>query len=168
MKKGFLVFVALVGISNCLLAQTSAKQAVQKVVTSYLAVKDALADDDSVKAKTAAIGLCDAIEKVSLAKLSSSEKKSWTKLSDNLLKDAQKIKDETTLDDQRKNFEKLSESLYKLLGDIKIKTITLYYQYCETAKAHWISSTATIRNPYLGKKMLDCGYTEEMMKGKGK
>ncbi len=69
------------------------------------------------------------------------------------------------IDHQREHFETLSEDIYDLLkadGNIGQK---LYYTHCpmynEGKGASWISETKEIKNPYLGKKMPDCGTIKE-------
>ena len=44
---------------------------------------------------------------------------------------------------------------------------TVHYQFCPMAKngkgAYWLSENKDIRNPYFGKKMIDCGETKETL-----
>jgi len=69
----------------------------------------------------------------------------------------------------RHDFSMVSENLYPLLKTIHYEGPKLYWQNCPMAfgddkPANWLSNTAEILNPYLGKKhpeyksaMLHCG-----------
>jgi hypothetical protein len=46
----------------------------------------------------------------------------------------------------------------------KTNDVTLYRQYCPMEKKSWVSELSAIKNPYLGKKMVDCGVTKETLK----
>lgn len=55
----------------------------------------------------------------------------------------------------------ISNALYQLLKEYKLKGVKIYQQYCPLVfnenGAYWLSSEKEIQNPYLGKKMLECG-----------
>lgn len=62
---------------------------------------------------------------------------------------------------KRVHFEQVSNGMMRFVKSIALKDNTIYIQYCPMALndkgAHWLSSSAEIRNPYFGKKMLECG-----------
>ena len=72
----------------------------------------------------------------------------------------------------------IGESIYPLLKTIHYDGNTLYWQNCpmafgEDKGANWISNTAEIINPYLGKNhpefkgtMLHCGEVKDSIKAK--
>ncbi len=168
MKKIIFV-IALFGISNSIFAQkNSESKPLQKVLIAYLNLKNALVSDDSISAKTIATSLCTAIDTVNIDKLTLIHQKAWNRQSAGLLRVANKIQESTTLADQRMHFKSLSVIMHKLVGRLRINKSTLYYQYCETANAYWISGDKEIKNPYYGKKMIDCGFTKEILKGNQK
>ena len=69
-----------------------------------------------------------------------------------------------SLEEQRKDFEKLTTTLEPILRN-SIMSGEIYKQYCPMAfndkGAYWISETKEIRNPYFGEKMLKCGSTKD-------
>ena len=54
--------------------------------------------------------------------------------------------------------------MYAVMKAFKSNDLVLYQQYCPMAKKIWISESSVIKNPYLGKKMPECGVTKEMLK----
>jgi Cu(I)/Ag(I) efflux system membrane fusion protein len=71
-----------------------------------------------------------------------------------------KIKDESC---ERKHipFQYISDAMFDLLKTAGIKNVAIYRQYCPMVfndkGASWLSNSAEIRNPYFGKKLLECG-----------
>lgn len=59
------------------------------------------------------------------------------------------------IDALRESFKKLSEAYFEH-GD-KNEMKGLIKASCPMAKARWIQKEGTLRNPYYGKSMLDCG-----------
>jgi len=70
------------------------------------------------------------------------------------------IKDESC-EKQRLAFDVLSSAMYGLLKKVDIKNAGIYHTYCPMAfndkGAYWLSDESEIKNPYFGKKMLECG-----------
>lgn len=70
------------------------------------------------------------------------------------------IKDET-VEKQRLAFGTLSSALYGLLRNVELKNGRIYHDFCPMAfndkGATWLSDEADIKNPYFGKKMMECG-----------
>ncbi|MFO8001254.1 MAG: DUF3347 domain-containing protein, partial [Marinilabilia sp.] len=76
------------------------------------------------------------------------------------------IQNTTDLDEQRKVFTDLNETLYQTIKQFQPETDeTLFYQFCPMANddqgGYWFSTEENIRNPYFGDMMLECGETEE-------
>jgi hypothetical protein len=69
-------------------------------------------------------------------------------------------KDETC-EKQRLAFGGLSSAMYGLLRQVELKNGGVYHEYCPMAfndkGATWLSDESDIKNPYFGKKMLECG-----------
>ncbi len=57
----------------------------------------------------------------------------------------------------RKAFQPLSQSLVQHVKAGKVPAGTLFEVYCPMAKASWLQADKTVRNPYFGRAMLDCG-----------
>jgi hypothetical protein len=51
----------------------------------------------------------------------------------------------------------LSASLVKYLADNKAGRGVYHEVYCPMAKASWLQTDKTVKNPYMGKAMPDCG-----------
>ena len=70
------------------------------------------------------------------------------------------IKDESC-EKQRIAFDVISRAIYAMLKNAELKNARIYHQYCPMAfnerGAFWLSDDADIKNPYFGKKMLECG-----------
>ena len=76
-------------------------------------------------------------------------------------------KDETC-ERQRLAFGTLSSAMYGLLKKAGLRNATVYQEYCPMAYnekgAHWLSDDSDIKNPYFGKKMLECGEVTDVIK----
>ncbi len=70
------------------------------------------------------------------------------------------IHDETC-EKQRLAFGLISSAFYGLVRQADLKHAGIYHQYCPMAfnekGASWLSEEAEIKNPYFGKKMMECG-----------
>ena len=73
----------------------------------------------------------------------------------------EKIASSNDIEEQRKQFDFLSQGLIKATKVFGIGEATLYVQHCPMANnnegADWLSNIEEIRNPYFGDKMLKCG-----------
>ena len=123
----------------------------------YFSVKDALVSGNTDLASSKASELVNA--------LNSPEGKTITGDSWNeILKHSEKISDSKDLKAQRQNFADLSLEMIVLAKKSKLSTELVYTMYCPMKKASWLSSSATIKNPYYGNSMLTCGKVVETLK----
>lgn len=71
-------------------------------------------------------------------------------------------------DEKRIHFSAMSDALYALVKNAGLKNAGIYYDHCPMAfnekGANWLSQTADIENPYLDKKMEDCGEITDSLK----
>jgi hypothetical protein len=103
---------------------------------SYLKLQEALASDDLKTALSAHKTVC-------------------VRESINLKNDYKDCgKSFKNIDELRNSFKKLSE-VYIKNGDKKMKG--LIKASCPMAEAKWIQKEGSLRNPYYGKSMLECG-----------
>ncbi|MDO3644183.1 DUF3347 domain-containing protein [Mucilaginibacter sp. L3T2-6] len=130
---------------------------IDKIVTAYLDVKNALVNGDGNTASAKAKDLVNALSANTAAELSADQQKTFAKFRDKLLFDARHISSVNIVDHQREHFENLSANMYDALKALKLNTTTLYEQYCPMKKAYWLSETQQIKNPYFGSQMLTCG-----------
>jgi hypothetical protein len=72
---------------------------------------------------------------------------------------------EKELEAKRKSFQMVGDQLYDLIRTVQYDRAVVYHQYCPMAfndqGANWLSNTPDIRNPYIPKKMLDCGEVKD-------
>lgn len=69
------------------------------------------------------------------------------------------------IEQQRMAFEQISNNMFTLVKTAALKNAKIYRQYCPMAfndkGAYWLSTDEEIKNPYFGKKMLECGEVTE-------
>lgn len=124
-----------------------------KVVEVYLSLKDAFVASDQEAAQEQA--------QVLVASLSGVEG------TEELAQGAKAIAGTSDLEEQREQFENLSDAIYKVVSKSDAVEKTLYRQYCPMAfddkGAFWISDSDQVRNPYFGDAMLKCGSVKEVI-----
>lgn len=138
------------------------------ILTGYLQVKNALADDNGNDAANGGQAISEAMAKLDKSSLSALQEKAYNAVADDLKENAEHISENSgKIDHQREHFEMLSQDMYDLLKSFD-GTQTLYKDFCPMANenkgAFWISETKEIKNPYLGKKMPECGEVQEEIK----
>lgn len=141
---------------------------VNDVVTSYLQLKNALANDNSKDAAAAGSEVQKAIEKADLASFSADQKKVFADVKDDAIEHAEHIAaNANNIKHQREHFETLSKDLYDMVKVFGTGQ-TLYQTHCpmynNNKGANWLSETKEIKNPYLGAKMSTCGEVKEEIK----
>ena len=138
-----------------------------EVYDSYFAVKDALVRTDGASASTSSKTLFTEINNIKMDNLSMDVHMAWMKVFENLKEDAEHIADIKDIGRQRDHFISLSKNIYEVMKISKQETPT-YYQFCPMANdgkgANWLSKENTIKNPYYGSQMLNCGNTVETIK----
>jgi len=167
MKKIFVVAVfAVAALAQTVYAQDSAALSMQKIISDYISVKNALTKDNADSASAyAKIFLAD-LRNAPTKDLPADKHEIWHEYDEALIHDADEIGSNNKLKHQREHFAGLSLTFYKLVKEMEMNNIDLYYQYCPMVDTHWISEKSTIANPYMGKKMPTCGSTEETLKTK--
>ncbi|HMG81853.1 MAG TPA: DUF3347 domain-containing protein [Ferruginibacter sp.] len=153
---------------------------IDTLLSAYFALKNNFVDADSIAAAASATklaGLTDSVKMDELKKDTSANATTLYATAVSQLVDvktnAQSIPTEKTITAMRKDFQSVTESLYPLLKMIHYEGSILYLQNCPMAfgdgnDANWISNTAEIMNPYLGKKditMYHCGETKDSIVG---
>ena len=131
------------------------KEQVQKVLSDYLELKNALVQTDgesaSLAAKKLLEGLGDNQDKLIIA----------------IRMDAEHITGTQAASHQRDHFNTLSDNVYTLVKSTSANENTIYRQFCPMALdnkgAYWLSAEEEINNPYFGDKMLKCGAVKEQI-----
>ncbi|MEM8897652.1 MAG: DUF3347 domain-containing protein [Bacteroidota bacterium] len=125
----------------------------KEVLDGYLQIKDALVQTDGKTAGQAA---------QALAKLLVNETEG---VLGDIHFDARQIAGMADADDQRVQFESLSNNMYTLMKDNADVGIPVYQQYCPMAfdnqGAAWLAVEKEVNNPYFGDRMLHCGSVQE-------
>jgi len=137
------------------------------VFDNYFSVKDALVQTNGAKASEKSKALLTAINAVEMDKLSMDVHMVWMKVLADLKEDANHIASSKDASHQRGHFINLSKNMFTLMKVSKYEQ-PVYYQFCPMANngkgAHWLSKENTIKNPYFGSQMLNCGKTVETIK----
>ena len=137
------------------------------VYENYFAIKDALVKTDGTAAAANAKTLLASINSVKMDALQMDVHMVWMKVVAQLKEHAEHIADTQDTKHQRDHFDTLSTNIYDLIKISKSETAT-YYQFCPMANdgkgANWLSKENTIKNPYYGSMMLNCGKTVETIK----
>jgi hypothetical protein len=154
---------------------------VDSLMGAYFELKNDFVEADSISAKQAALklaGLTDSVKIDELKKDTSGIYATALSQLGDVKSNAQSLSTQPNITEMRKDFSGVTESLYPLLKMIHYEGNPLYLQNCPMAfgedhDANWISNTAEIINPYLGKKnpefkgtMVHCGETKDSIVAK--
>lgn len=152
---------------------------IDSLMQVYFTIKEAFVNADSTVAKAATRPLILLADSSRLAELKTEPagiyESALMQLSD-VRANAESLVKQTDLTEMRQDFRMIGESIYPLLKTIHYEGETLYWQNCPMAfgegkEANWISNSAEIVNPYLGKNhpefkgtMLHCGEVKDSIK----
>lgn len=147
---------------------TNVAGSMQEMISQYLQMKNALANDNGKDAATAGNAFVESMGKMDKTNLTPDKKKIWNDLSDDAKEMAEHIgKNAGDIAHQREHFDMLSKDMYDMVKAFGT-TQTLYNDYCPMYNnkkgATWLSETKEIKNPYLGKEMPTCGEVKEEIK----
>jgi Protein of unknown function (DUF3347) len=145
-----------------------AAASIKEIVSHYLHIKNALANDNGSEAASGGKAMEEAIRKMDKSLLTAEQKKVYDDIEDDLKEHAEHIgKNGDKIEHQRSHFSMMSEDMYDLAKAFG-GGMALYHDHCpmynENKGAMWLSEVKEIRNPYLGAKMPTCGTVEELIK----
>jgi hypothetical protein len=139
-------------------------QKLMAVVTSYYALKNAMVAtkaDDAGKAATQLATATDSLQ--SYMQKDSVNMAALKPYADTIITQstlAATISD-PSCEKQRIAFGSISSALYGILKKADLQNANIYHEYCPMAfnekGATWLSNESDIKNPYFGKKMMECG-----------
>ena len=153
-------------------------QSINNAITSYLSVKDAFVEADTINIKAQCHKFITDVDSLKINDLKEDDSSILTSVKQqvsDIKVNAETILQENDLTEMRQDFRMVSENLYPFLRTIKYEGPKLYWQNCpmafgENNEANWISNTSQIINPYLGKNhptykatMLSCGETKDSL-----
>ena len=151
----FLVALVATAFGQSSFAQDNTyKTQSSQLLTQYYAIKNALVSGNSTDAAAKAtdfVKTANAMDAHSLPKANRIA----------LLKDAARISKSKDLKKQREYFAGFSDGMFELAKATSLSTEPIYKAYCPMKKSNWLSSEATIKNPYYGSAMLTCGKVVE-------
>ncbi len=146
-------------------------QLLMRVINNYYTLKNALVATKGANATSAAAQLVTITDSLqSFLQKDSSAPAAFKPYLDTISTQSKiiaAIQDETC-EKQRLAFGTLSSAMYGLLKTVDLKNVRVYQEYCPMAfnekGAHWLSNDSDIKNPYFGKKMLECGEVTDIIK----
>ncbi len=140
------------------------------VVTNYYGLKNALVASDAIKAGETSTQLQIAVDSMSVfLKGDTINKAAFQPYLDTVMMQSKTISgiQDLTCEKQRLAFSSLSAAIYTMLKNAELKNGGVYKQYCPMAfndkGAFWLSDVSEIKNPYFGKKMLECGEVQDSL-----
>ena len=152
------------------------------VVNAYLDIKNAFVNADTAGAKAAARNFIVLIDRIPIDELKKDNATIFETVQSNIAdikSNATSLLDQTNITEMRKDFSAVSDMMYpSFFTTINYEGPKLYLQNCPMAfsdsiSANWISNSAEIVNPYMGKKhptyhsgMLACGSVKDSIVAK--
>lgn len=141
------------------------KKQLGAVVQAYLSLKDALVATDPEQAKTAAPKLEKALAAIDRNAVKGAAQQFWLEQLSALKAHSAQIAGKTDVEEQRQQFDFLSQALIKTVKVFGLAENTYYIQHCPMAfddtGADWLSAEEEILNPYFGEVMLRCGLVKD-------
>jgi len=147
------------------------------VVSKYYGLKDALVATNAIKADAAAKELNAASDSLNAFLQVHSSKDNAATLNDVLHPYVDTITrqsasitniNDKTCEPQRMAFGTISSAMFGLLKAANLEHAGVYHEFCPMAfnekGAYWLSDESEIKNPYFGKKMLECGEVTDSLK----
>lgn len=132
---------------------TQQKQLVQ-LLTHYYGIKDALVAGKANNASASADQFIKVANSIDYKLISEGN-------INKLVKDATSISESKEIAKQREYFANFSNNMIALAKSLKLSAGPVYQAYCPMKKANWLSDEKTIKNPYYGNAMLNCGQIVE-------
>ena len=134
---------------------------VNTIIDNYLALKNALAEDNGKKAANSGKMLLDALVKFNLSSQPAQKQKELKDIMDDAKENAEHISENgNKIDHQREHFEILGTDLKDLIVIVGVDR-TLYQIHCpmynNNKGGNWLNESKEVKNPLLGTKMSKCG-----------
>lgn len=137
--------------------QSNAKQ----VVEDYMTLKDALVATDEKAATRAAKKLESTLKNFNVSSYTPTQQKELKDIIKDATDHAEHI-GKSEIVHQREHFKMLSKNITDMVALTGTDTI-LYKQYCPMydGGSVWLSMSKDVKNPYYGRKMLNCGKVQK-------
>lgn len=160
----------------------SFNKSVDSIVDAYLDMKNAFVEADSAAAKKAATEFIARLDRLPIEEMKKDTALVLATVQGNVAdirSNAASLLQQTDLTEMRKDFSMVTEMMYpSFFTAINYEGPTLYFTNCpmafdDSVGANWISNSAAISNPYLGKKdpkyhggMVTCGSVKDSIVAK--
>ena len=133
------------------------------IVNEYYAIKDAFVLENDAIINQHALAMQKGIDTLDLKSVQGTnlDKDKNTQLITEIVAALKILLNEKEIDAKRKPFQTISDKLYDLIKSVRFDKQIIYLEHCPMAfnqtGANWLSNTPDIKNPYIPKKMIDCG-----------
>ena len=143
------------------------KNQLSNVVEIYFSIKDAFVEGNVEQAAAGSTAMMDAVQKVDMSLVKEKAHLYWIEQLKGIKAHGAKISELSDIEDQRKQFDFLSQALIRSLKVFGVTSETVYVQHCPMANdnkgADWLSKHEKVLNPYFGDKMLTCGIVQDVI-----
>jgi Cu(I)/Ag(I) efflux system membrane fusion protein len=139
------------------------------MVAAYYMLKDALVATDGAKAAEAATKLKSVTEGFSK---DMGNQPQFTEMQPKLQKimagsGAITKTGAGAIEEKRQHFSQISDAMFSMLKKANLRHAGVYQEFCPMAfndkGAYWMSAESDIKNPYFGKKMMECGEVKDSL-----
>lgn len=142
-----------------------AAASIKDIVSHYLHVKNALANDNGNEAADGAKAMGKAMAAMDKSLLTAAQKKVYDDIEEVLIEHAEHIeKNGDKIEHQRSHFSMMSEDVYDFVKAFGAGQ-PIYHDHCpmynDNKGAMWLSEIQEVKNPYYGAKMLSCASVKE-------
>jgi len=145
------------------------KKELSSAMSSYIALKDALVNDNTSAAQSTSEKLKISVNSINMSSLKGDAHTIWMSALKSINTSVDQIHNSQNIATQRKAFGTLSKNLVDIIKSFDIKMLNnqpLYLEYCAMADdnegSYWLSFEKEIKNPFFGNKMLSCGEVKEV------
>ena len=151
----------------------SFRKAQTLITDAYFIAEDALAKDNFKESKTALFALNIVLSATTTKTFDLSQKttKKWNEIRDQLIAQTNHAQHWQGIEEARKAFNGLSQSILLLEQSFGHESSDSYYEiFCpmafDNSGASWLSKEKDVNNPYFGASMLKCGEVKREFDGK--
>jgi len=133
------------------------------LIDDYYSMKDNFVTENELLVNKYAVAMEQAADTLDLntVKTTAVDKEKDKKMVEEINADLKGLVAEKDIEAKRKPFQVVSDRLYDLIKAIQYDKQIIYHEHCPMAfnqtGADWLSNTTDIKNPYIPKKMIDCG-----------
>lgn len=137
------------------------KAQLDQLIVKYIDLKNALVDTDHMGSSLSADLFTKSLKDIDMTLIKGDAHMFWMEQLNAIESHGSAIINSKDIEDQRNQFDFLSQAMIKSIKAFGTSDKTYYVQYCPMAKgnqgADWLSTEEQIRNPYFGDKMMKCG-----------